>query len=169
MRLHVFGVKLCESCTRGLMPDYLGRRRIELITTVKVDSSTTPETVEYTVRAKLLTLAGSFSFAKRTLPRKLLELVTRPRRVGDPAFDDNVTAVGQPAHALHRALKNDGFQTAVLELALVASFTVAGGALEWTCVRRGQPDDQLVRDMRRNAAVVIHHLDKASGPSDWRD
>lgn len=130
---------------------------------VVVDSSTTPDTVEHTVRAKLLTLKGSFSFTKRTLVRKLMELFMRPRRVGDPAFDDNVTAAGEPAQVLERALKDDGFQTTVLDLAMAASFTVDGGTLEWSCERRGAPDEQLLRDMRRNAAIVIHHLEKAGG------
>jgi hypothetical protein len=161
-RLHPYGVKLCESCARGLMDDYIGLRGIQLTSkVVHVRGGDSGDHVEHTVRAKIPSLLGSFSFHKRTLTRKLLELLTRPRRVGDPIFDDVVTASGRPAEMLARALSNDGFQTAVLEMALKTDFTVVRGELKWV-YDAPIADEPLVRETRRNAAIVLHHLEEAA-------
>lgn len=161
-RVHPYGVSLCEGCTRGLMPDFMDRRGIQIRAELEVNDGDDGTYATHAVYARMPSLAGSFSFKQRTLLRKLIELVKPPQRVGDPVFDDHVTALGAPAAALARALSSDGFQSAVLEMAIAASFTVAGGALEWVCVRTA-PDEQLLRETRRNAAVVLHHLEKATG------
>lgn len=62
---------------------------------------------------------------------------------------------------LHRALSNDGFQTAALEMALKSSFAVVRGELEWV-YETPIADEPLVRETRRNAAVVLHHLEEAA-------
>ena len=165
-RLHPYGVKLCEGCARGLMPDYIGLRGIRLTSKIVSLRGSDGERAEHTVRAKIPSLFGSFSFNRRTLARRLLELLTRPRRAGDPIFDDVVTASGQPAELLHRALSNDGFQTAVLEMAIKSDFAVIRGELEWVYETTSAPDEPLVRETRRNAAIVLHHLEEAARDAD---
>jgi hypothetical protein len=145
------------------MSDYLGRRGLQITSKIEiVRGGDRGHRAEHTVRAKIPSLFGSFSFSKRTLFRKLLELLTRPRRVGDPIFDDVVTASGKPAEMLHRALSNDGFQTAVLEMALKSDFAVVRGELNWFYETPSGPDEPLVRETRRNAAIVLHHLEEAA-------
>ena len=161
-RIHPYGVELCETCARGLMPDLLEQRGIRLKSTIRtVGASDGPDQSEHVVTASIPSLGGKFAFTQRSLLGNLLELLTRPRRVGDPVFDDNVTASGTPSETLDRALSSDGFQSAVLELAVAASFTVVNGELAWTC-ERPERDDQLLRDARRSAAVVLHHLEQAA-------